>query len=158
MLVLMKHWFFCPWPSAGGGPDAELAEGEGPLPVASRACCCAASPLVRVVMPPTPDRPRPVDLLLCGHHYRASHAALQEAGAAAYNKDGALILAAARELPSARELETGPLARLARLSPGGRPPGTPRPRLDGARAPGGLRVDRAGCPGGATPRNPPAAP
>ena len=34
-------------------------------------------------MPATATRPHPVDLWLCGHHYRASHAALAEAGAAA---------------------------------------------------------------------------
>lgn len=32
-------------------------------------------------MPPTPARPRETDLLLCGHHYRASRAALAAAGA-----------------------------------------------------------------------------
>ena len=49
--------------------------------VPSRACCCPARPAVRVMMPPTADRPRPVDLWLCGHHYRASVAALRAAGA-----------------------------------------------------------------------------
>ena len=33
-------------------------------------------------MPATATRPHPVDLWLCGHHYRASQAALAEAGAA----------------------------------------------------------------------------
>jgi hypothetical protein len=32
-------------------------------------------------MPPKPGRPRPVDLWLCGHHYRASFVALELAGA-----------------------------------------------------------------------------
>jgi hypothetical protein len=32
-------------------------------------------------MPPVPDRPYLVDLWLCGHHYRASMAALDAAGA-----------------------------------------------------------------------------
>ena len=36
------------------------------------ACCCPATPVVRVVMPPTQARPHPTDLLLCGHHYRVS--------------------------------------------------------------------------------------
>ena len=49
--------------------------------VPSRACCCAARPVVKVIMPPTPDRPRPVDLWLCGHHYRASLVSLKLAGA-----------------------------------------------------------------------------
>ena len=33
-------------------------------------------------MPATATRPHPVDLWLCGHHYRASRAALAGAGAA----------------------------------------------------------------------------
>jgi hypothetical protein len=41
-------------------------------PTAGRACCCPALPVVRVVMPATPARPHPTDLLLCGHHYRMS--------------------------------------------------------------------------------------
>ena len=49
--------------------------------VPSKACCCPARPVVKVIMPPTPGRPRPVDLWLCGHHYRASFDALQLAGA-----------------------------------------------------------------------------
>ena len=32
-------------------------------------------------MPPAAGRPHPVDLWLCGHHYRASAAALDTAGA-----------------------------------------------------------------------------
>jgi hypothetical protein len=32
-------------------------------------------------MPPVPGRDHPVDLWLCGHHYRASSAALLLAGA-----------------------------------------------------------------------------
>lgn len=46
-----------------------------------RACCCPAYPVVRVIMPPTPERRHPVDLLLCGHHYRVSRQALAAAGA-----------------------------------------------------------------------------
>jgi hypothetical protein len=49
--------------------------------VPARSCCCPARPVVRVTMPPTADRPHPVDLWLCGHHYRASLAALVAAGA-----------------------------------------------------------------------------
>lgn len=49
--------------------------------VPSRSCCCPARPVVRVIMPPTAERPRPVDLWLCGHHYRASLHALLAAGA-----------------------------------------------------------------------------
>lgn len=32
-------------------------------------------------MPPVPGRQHPVDLWLCGHHYRSSAAALESAGA-----------------------------------------------------------------------------
>jgi hypothetical protein len=45
------------------------------------ACCCPARAMVQVVMPPTPARPHETDMLLCGHHYRASRAALAAAGA-----------------------------------------------------------------------------
>jgi hypothetical protein len=46
-----------------------------------RACCCAAPPAVVAVMPPGGDRHAATDLLLCGHHYRASKAGLAAAGA-----------------------------------------------------------------------------
>ena len=36
-----------------------------------------ARPTVTVVMPPTASRPHLVDLLLCGHHFRVSQAALR---------------------------------------------------------------------------------
>jgi hypothetical protein len=48
---------------------------------AGRACCCPATAVVRVVMPPTPARPHETDLLLCGHHYRMSLQALTAAHA-----------------------------------------------------------------------------
>jgi hypothetical protein len=47
------------------------------------ACCCPSRAVVRVLMPPTPDRPRQVDLLLCGHHFRLSQWNLASAGAIA---------------------------------------------------------------------------
>lgn len=49
--------------------------------VPSRACCCAARPLVRVTMPPTAARGNSVDLWLCGHHYHESRQRLHAAGA-----------------------------------------------------------------------------
>jgi hypothetical protein len=49
--------------------------------IPARACCCLARPVVKVMMPPAPGRPHPVDLWLCGHHYRASIVALHLAGA-----------------------------------------------------------------------------
>ncbi len=100
MLVPMKHWFTHFSPPVASGTAAGPSAAEGPLPLASRACCCPASPQVRVVMPPAAGRPYLVDLLLCGHHYRISRAALQAAGAAAYNKDGALIMAGVRDRPA----------------------------------------------------------
>lgn len=57
--------------------------------IPSRACCCPARPVVKVIMSPAPGRPRPADLWLCGHHYRASLAALQLAGAVAEELDWA---------------------------------------------------------------------
>jgi len=52
-----------------------------PADRASRACCCAARPVVRVIMPPTSTRADETDLLLCGHHYRVSRHALKTASA-----------------------------------------------------------------------------
>lgn len=60
------------------GPD-RLSFTDPAVP--SRACCCPGRPVVKVIMPPAPGRPHPVDLWLCGHHYRASFVALQLAGA-----------------------------------------------------------------------------
>jgi len=64
------------------------------------ACCCPARPVVRVVMPTTATRLEPVDLLLCGHHYRASQIALNASGAAVYDKQGAVIMSAADQRQS----------------------------------------------------------
>ena len=52
---------------------------------AGRACCCPAKPVVVAVMPPAPGRNHATDLLLCGHHYRASRAALAAVGAAVFD-------------------------------------------------------------------------
>ena len=67
-------------PAAGTAPD-DLAARSRPHDLGDRACCCPARPVVRVLIPPAPARPHSVDLLLCGHHYRASGAALAAAGA-----------------------------------------------------------------------------
>jgi hypothetical protein len=75
--------------------------------LADRACCCPARPVVTVIMPPAPGRPRPVDLLLCGHHFRVHQAALAAAGAAAYDDTGALVAGGVGEYePSLREHAT----------------------------------------------------
>jgi hypothetical protein len=46
--------------------------------------------------------PHPVDLLLCGHHFRVSQASLQAAGANAYDKAGLLIMAGTRTAGTSR--------------------------------------------------------
>jgi hypothetical protein len=65
-----------------------------------RACCCPAQPVVRVIMPPTPERRHSVDLLLCGHHYRVSRQALTAAQARIENLPGKGDAAAAALLES----------------------------------------------------------
>jgi len=65
---------------AGEAPQLEQIRFAGPS-VPSRSCCCPARPAVKVIMPPAADRAHPVDLWLCGHHHRASHLALLQAGA-----------------------------------------------------------------------------
>jgi len=60
---------------------------------ADRACCCRAQPVVIAVMPPGGDRQAETDLLLCGHHYRASKAALAEAGATILDMTGGQLAA-----------------------------------------------------------------
>ena len=87
----MKGWFAHRDKNAG-----DLDQVDDLLPslrhaVADRACCCPARPVVTAIMPPAPGRPHPVDLLLCGHHFRASRAALTAAGAAIYDDTGALV-------------------------------------------------------------------
>jgi hypothetical protein len=69
-------------PSAAGAPSLEEVRFAGPS-IPSRSCCCPARPVVRVLMPPVAGRPHPVDLWLCGHHYRLSRQALCSAGAVA---------------------------------------------------------------------------
>ena len=63
-------------------PDTAAAPAAEPVPPSRpelRACCCPGPPVVRVIMPASATRPRPVDLLLCGHHYRVSLAAVMAA-------------------------------------------------------------------------------
>lgn len=80
------------------GPDESAPGFGGPPPVETlpalpawredRACCCPAQPVVRVIIPPTPERRHSVDLLLCGHHYRISRKALAAARARIENLPG----------------------------------------------------------------------
>ena len=65
--------------AAPHGPAASLTD---------QACCCVARAVVRVVMPPAPGRPHETALLLCGHHYRASRAALSAAHASVHDLAG----------------------------------------------------------------------
>jgi hypothetical protein len=44
--------------------------------VIERACCCPSRPSVRVLLAKPGEPGSCVDLLLCGHHYRLSRAAL----------------------------------------------------------------------------------
>ena len=69
-------------PTYGGSAAAErIAPIRQPVPTS--ACCCPARPVVLVMMPPAPGRPRAVDLWLCAHHYRESATVLDKAGAIA---------------------------------------------------------------------------
>jgi hypothetical protein len=74
-------------PGSGGPPGNEMLP-SSPAWREDRACCCPAQPVVRVIMPPTPQRPHSVDLLLCGHHYRVSRQALVVARARIENLPG----------------------------------------------------------------------
>jgi hypothetical protein len=66
-------------PSEGESQPLDVRFTDPSVP--SRSCCCLARPAVKVLMPPTASRSRPVDLWLCGHHFRASLKALLAAGA-----------------------------------------------------------------------------
>ena len=75
--------------NAGRVPDDRIAETppddwtdwSRPRALGVRACCCPARPVVRVRIPRSSARPHSVALLLCGHHYRMSCAALAAVGA-----------------------------------------------------------------------------
>jgi hypothetical protein len=55
---------------------------------ADHACCCSAGPAVVAVMPPGRGRAHRTELLLCGHHYRASRVALAAAAATVVDMTG----------------------------------------------------------------------
>lgn len=69
-------------------PDDLIGPAKTPVDEADSACCCSAKAAVRVIMPPRPGRPRETDLLLCGHHYRASRQALAAANATVHPLPG----------------------------------------------------------------------
>jgi hypothetical protein len=68
--------------AAGHPAGSALRSAKPPSAVAGRSCCCSARPQVKIIMPASAARPHPVEMWLCGHHYRVSQAALAEAGAA----------------------------------------------------------------------------
>ena len=81
----------------------ELAGIGMALGVGERACCCPARPVVRVMMPATATRPEPVDLLLCGHHYRVSRQALAAVHARVEDLPGKADAAAAALLETVHQ-------------------------------------------------------
>jgi len=81
-------------PEFGGPPPDEMLI-TSPARREDRACCCPAQPVVRVIVPPTPERRHSVDLLLCGHHYRVCRQRLAAAGARIENLPGKAEAAAA---------------------------------------------------------------
>ncbi len=75
--------------------SAQVSDGtagwSGPPPLAERSCCCPARPVVRVLIRPAGQRRLPADLLLCGHHYLVSKAALAAVGAAVIDEAGSVV-------------------------------------------------------------------
>jgi hypothetical protein len=70
-------------------PPAGVAFGDlSAIRRAGRSCCCSARPMVVALIPASPGRPQQTDLLLCGHHYRASQRALAAAGVTLLDLDG----------------------------------------------------------------------
>jgi hypothetical protein len=82
-----------PWRKTAAARKA--AEGRagwfGPPRLAERSCCCPARPVVMVLIPPASERRHPVELLLCGHHYLSSKAALAVADAVVMDETGAIV-------------------------------------------------------------------
>lgn len=78
-------------PRSGQDTRPPAGDAFGYLPAirrAGRSCCCSARPMVVALIPASPGRPHQTDLLLCGHHYRASRQALAAAGATVVDLDG----------------------------------------------------------------------
>jgi hypothetical protein len=59
--------------------------------------------MVKVLIPPGSARPHSVDLLLCGHHYLVSRAALAAANAVAIDETGSVLE------PASTDVEMGDL-------------------------------------------------
>lgn len=75
-----------------------------PVIAADRADCCSAGPVMRVILPATPDRTRTAQLLLCAHHCRESRRSLAHAGAAVYDANGQLLSSGEGLARDARQL------------------------------------------------------
>jgi hypothetical protein len=69
----------------------DQAAWSGPPSLADRSCCCPARPVVKVLIPPSSAHRYTVDLLLCGHHYLASRAALAAVNAVAIDETGSVL-------------------------------------------------------------------
>jgi hypothetical protein len=121
----MRTWFANCDEAGAARLDDELAGLGRRLVPSDRACCCPARPAVTVIMPVGAGRRR-VDLLLCGHHYRVSRAALRAVGATVYDEDGVLIADGGSEPPARPEPAATAGARFLLLSPG-YPQGRSRP-------------------------------
>jgi hypothetical protein len=61
-----------------------------------------------VLIPPASARRHPVDLLLCGHHYLSSKAALAAAGAVVMDETGTIVDPVPRDRRDLRETATQP--------------------------------------------------
>ena len=94
---LRERWYVSiePWRRHRGRDDADDTDYDRPhdehtessvsgIDVA-QADCCIAKAAYRVVLPATPTRSRPAELLLCGHHFRASQSTLRHANASAFD-------------------------------------------------------------------------
>lgn len=68
--------------------DAYAEARRTALARADRSCCCPAKPVVMTIMPMTTALGEPIELFLCGHHYRVSRRALAEIGAIVFDGDG----------------------------------------------------------------------
>jgi hypothetical protein len=75
-------------------PGDDVIQSTAAAIVIERADCCPANPAFRAVLPARGERTRPTELLLCGHHLRASQDALAGAGAAVYDPSGRLVSSA----------------------------------------------------------------
>ena len=76
-------------------PFDDLLLAEQPTLRTNRADCCTAAAAYRVVLPVTPLRDRPAELLLCGHHLRDHVRQLRDKCAAIFDAENRLIMTAA---------------------------------------------------------------